>query len=109
MENRVQLRALLVALLLVGLAFAAALPTPAGARVARWHKCSGTIRLSYGDLASRISARGLSCRRARRAIKAPASKLGYHCSNPFDRPKGSGGWIICRRLGRVLKFLYTQS
>src|SRR4051794_1936381 len=109
MENHVQLRALLVALLLVGLAFAAALPTPADARVATWHRCFDTIRLSYGDVASRISARGLSYRRARRAIKAPASKLGYRCSNPFDRPKGSGGWIICRKPGRALKFLYSQS
>jgi hypothetical protein len=29
---------------------------------------------------------------ARRVIKGSAKRLGYRCSDPFQRPKGSGGW-----------------
>jgi hypothetical protein len=91
--------------LAVGVAFTA----PAGARVAKWHKCSGVVRLADGDTASSITARNLACREVRRVIKAPASKRGYRCSNPFERPKGSGGWVVCHKGTRTIKFLYSQS
>lgn len=73
-----------------------------------WRYCSGVLRLDARDSASRISAKNLSCAKARRVIRGPASNLGYACSNPFDDPKGSGGWITCRRGARAVKFLYSQ-
>lgn len=73
-----------------------------------WRYCSGVLRLDAGDSASRISAKNLSCAKARQVIRGPASNLGYACSNPFDHPMGSGGWITCRRGAHAVKFLYGQ-
>lgn len=71
--------------------------------------CRGTVRLRYGDSASHIVVKNIGCKRAKRAIKTPARKLGYTCSNPFDRPRGSGGFIHCRKNSVRIRFLYTQS
>ena len=99
----------LVAALLGAIACLTPLTSPALSKSHPWHKCSGVVRLSFGDTASSIKARDLSCRDARRIIKAPARKLGYHCSNPFAHPKGSGGWITCTKGRHGVHFLYSQS
>ena len=100
-------RRLIVIVVAIGVVLAVALPAANAA--SRWHRCSGVVQLSYGDAASSISALNLTCRNARSVIKAPATRLGYRCSNPFRHPKGSGGWITCRKAQRGVKFLYSQS
>lgn len=79
------------------------------ADAAQWRKCSGIVKLPYGEQAREISVRRVGCGEARRAIKAPASKLGYQCTDPFDDPQGSGGWVTCRKGKRAIRFLYVQS
>ena len=99
-----RLRALLAISLVLFLSFGAA-----GDARSKWRGCPGIVALSYGDTASHIRALNLSCREARRVMKAPARRLGYRCTNPFDHPHGSGGWITCQRKNRKVTFLYSQS
>jgi hypothetical protein len=65
--------------------------------------------LRSGDIASRIVVRNIGCKRAKRVIKAPASRLGYTCTDPFDRPFGSGGFVHCRKGSVRIRFLYSQA
>ena len=71
--------------------------------------CPGRVELTAGDSASRIIAKNIGCMRAKRVIKAPAPTRGYTCTNPFDRPRGSGGFIRCRKGSVRIRFLYSQS
>jgi hypothetical protein len=93
-------------LIIVGLAIAASLGGPS---LASAQHCPGTVALEYGDTASRITAQGVGCNRAKRVIRAPAVKLGYRCTNPFDRPSGSGGFVRCRKGPTRIAFLYSQA
>ena len=98
---------------MVGLAVAAIAVAPAKAdaatRAASARHCPGHVALTYGDIASRIVVKNIGCMRAKRVIKIPASKMGYTCTNPFDRPLGSGGFIWCRKASVRIRFLYSQA
>jgi hypothetical protein len=79
-------------------ALTAATPT-ASADGAR--HCSGLVNLDHGDSASQIIVRNIGCKRAKRIIKAPATKRGYACTSPFDAPfrlclvpKGRGAYPL---------------
>ena len=71
--------------------------------------CPGAVALQYGDTASRVAVQNISCKRAKRVIKAPATKLGYRCTNPFNRSFGSGGFIRCSKGSTRINFLYAQT
>ena len=94
------------ALILAGLV---ALALAANSEAATARHCPGTVRLSYDDIATRIMVRGIGCPQAKRAIKAPAPKRGYACTNPFDAPRGSGGYVRCSKGHVHIRFLYGQS
>jgi hypothetical protein len=83
---------------------AATLAVPAQGAGAQ--RCPGLISIDDGhSSASKITARGLSCAAAKKAIAAPASKLGYTCKQ--TRAQASGGWIRCQRGPRTISFLYS--
>jgi hypothetical protein len=109
MARSCSLASVVAVLLLALTTFAQVAPAKAASGTAAWRSCPGVLSLQFGDSASRLKARGLSCARARQVVKAPASKLGYRCTNPFDRPQGSGGWITCRKGTRAIRFLYGQA
>jgi hypothetical protein len=98
MARSCSLASVVAVLLLALTTFAQVAPAKAASGTAAWRSCPGVLSLQFGDSASRL-----------KAVKAPASKLGYRCTNPFDRPQGSGGWITCRKGTRAIRFLYGQA
>lgn len=71
----------------------------------KYRRCGGKVRLSAGDLATRIKARHMSCREAKKAIKAPATKRGYRCKTT---KRGGLPHITCTKGRKAVKFTYIQ-
>ncbi len=68
-------------------------------------RCHGSVSLDGGhSRPGRSAARNINCKDGKRAIKAPASDLGYSCVQ--GRPVGSGSVIRCRKGSVFLKFIY---
>jgi hypothetical protein len=80
-------------------------PPAEGAPVTR--SCHGIVRLKHGDTASRISTTNVRCAIAKRAVKRPATNLGYKCKR--TKKHGSGGWMRCTKGSKIIRFLYSQS
>lgn len=76
-----------------------------GQKRAGYRRCGGKVRLSAGDRALHIKAKGMGCRKAKRVIKAPASELGYRCAT---KTKGGLPRITCTKGRRGVKFTYVQ-
>lgn len=76
-----------------------------GRRGSKYRPCVGKVRLSAGDLATQIKAKQMSCRRAKKVIKAPATKLGYRCKT---RKKDGLPQVTCTKGHKAVKFIYIQ-
>ena len=58
---------------------------------------------------SKVVERVLNPHRRERLAGLEPGRVGYTCTNPFDRPLGSGGFVRCRKASVRIRFLYSQA
>ena len=83
-----------------------------GGKPGGYRKCSGRVFIPFpgapegsGDMGTRIKAKNMNCRKAKRVIKAPAIDLGYRCKS---RKRDGFPRITCTKGRKGVKFTYIQ-
>lgn len=94
-----------VASLLISGAAGLAAPT-AHSRAGVFQKCPGHVVFDGGQsFANHIRVHGMTCRKSKRVIKAPATDLGYTCDRVGDG--GNVGRFVCTKPPKAVRFDYS--